>query len=122
MLYVGVTNNLQHRVAQHKKKLIPGYTAQYNLFKLVYFEQFREVREAIAREKQLKGWLRARKVALVVEKNPLWDDLAAGWFACQKGSSSFNRQQSKNRVILSSGHSGDGNKGPQPSVPTETAK
>lgn len=54
MLYVGMTANLMHRVAQHKKKLIPGFTAQYNLFKLVYFEEFRDVREAIARESKLK--------------------------------------------------------------------
>ncbi len=56
-----VTSNLKHRVAQHKKKLIDGYTAQYNLFKLVHFEEFGDIRAAIAREKQIKGWLRAKK-------------------------------------------------------------
>ena len=80
MLYAGVTGNLQHRVAQHKKKLIHGFTAQYNLFKLVYSEEFSDVREAIAREKQVKGWLRSRKVALVESENPTWNDLAADWY------------------------------------------
>jgi len=80
MIYVGVTSNLKHRVAQHKKKLIGGYTAQYNLFKLVHFEEFRNIREAIAREKQIKGWLRAKKVALVTKGNPKWDDLTARWY------------------------------------------
>jgi len=70
MIYVGVTSNLKHRVAQHKKKLIQGYTAQYNLFKLVYFEEFSDMREAIAREKQIKGWLRTKKVALIAKGNP----------------------------------------------------
>ena len=80
MIYVGVTSNLGHRVAQHKKKLIEGYTAQYNFFKLVYFEGFRDIREAIAREKQIKGWLRAKKVALINKENPRWKDLAAEWY------------------------------------------
>ena len=80
MIYVGVTSNLQRRVAQHKKKLIDGYSAQYNLFKLVHFEEFRDIREAIAREKQIKGWLRAKKVALINKENPRWKDLAAEWY------------------------------------------
>jgi putative endonuclease len=62
MTYAGVSCNLKHRVAQHKKKLIPGFSANYNLFELVYFEEFSDVREAIAREKQIKGWLRSRKI------------------------------------------------------------
>ncbi len=58
MLYVGVTNDLHKRVFQHKLKLIPGFTQKYNLYKLVYFEMFGDIRAAIAREKQIKGWLR----------------------------------------------------------------
>ena len=81
MLYVGVTHNLQYRVAQHKKKLVEGYTKRYNLFKLVYYETFSDVRKAIAREKELKGWLRAKKVALITNLNPAWNDLAATWFS-----------------------------------------
>ena len=70
MLYVGVTNDLHKRVFQHKSKLIPGFTQKYNLYKLVYFEQFGDIRAAIAREKQIKGWLRAKKVALIIAENP----------------------------------------------------
>jgi len=76
MLYVGVTNDLEKRVLQHKSKLIPGYTQKYNLFKLVYFESFGDVRDAIRREKQIKGWLRTKKVALIQPVNPQWNDLA----------------------------------------------
>jgi len=80
MIYVGVTNSLKNRVAQHKKKLVPGFTQRYNLFKLVHYEMFLDIRLAITREKQLKGWLRSKKVALIVEKNPEWNDLAADWY------------------------------------------
>ena len=76
MLYVGVTNDLEHRVLQHKSKLIPGYTRKYNLFKLVYFESFGDIRDAIRREKHIKGWLRSKKVALIESVNPHWNDLA----------------------------------------------
>jgi putative endonuclease len=80
MLYVGMTNNLTHRVAQHRKKLVAGFTRRYNLHELVYFETFRDVRDAIEREKQLKGWLRIKKVALIAAQNPRWSDLAEDWF------------------------------------------
>jgi len=80
MLYVGVTNDLHKRVFQHKLKLIPGFTQKYNLYKLVYFEMFGDIRAAIAREKQIKGWLRSKKVALIIAKNPQWKDLAEIWF------------------------------------------
>ena len=79
MLYVGVTNNLEFRVFQHKSKTIEGYTQKYNLFRLVYFEQFGDIRDAISREKQIKGWLRAKKVALIESVNPAWNDLSADW-------------------------------------------
>jgi putative endonuclease len=80
MLYVGVTNDLHKRVFQHESKLIPGFTQKYNLYKLVYFEMFGDIRSAIAREKQIKGWLRSKKVALIISKNPQWKDLAEIWF------------------------------------------
>jgi putative endonuclease len=79
MLYVGVTNNLEHRVFQHKAKLIDGFTKKYNLHRLIYFEAFGDIRDAIAREKQIKGWLRATKVKLVESVNPERKDLAADW-------------------------------------------
>ena len=80
MLYVGVTNDLHKRVFQHKSKLIRGFTQKYNIHKLVYFEMLGDIRAAIAREKQIKGWLRSKKVALIIAENPRWNDLAESWF------------------------------------------
>ncbi len=80
-LYVGVTNNLERRVYEHKQKLIPGFTSKYNLTWLVYYAETNDVREAIAREKQIKAWSRAKKLALIEEMNPEWEDLAATWFS-----------------------------------------
>lgn len=79
-LYIGVTNDLARRVFEHKHKLAKGFTARYSLDRLVYFEETTDAREAIAREKQLKGWLRARKVALIESANPRWQDLSRSWF------------------------------------------
>lgn len=78
-LYVGVTNNLKRRVLEHKQKLFEGFTKKYNLTRLVYFEHTSDVRAAIRREKQIKGWLRKRKVALIKSINPKWRDLSEGW-------------------------------------------
>jgi putative endonuclease len=80
-LYAGVTNDLKRRVYQHKHKLIPGFTSKYNITQLVYFETTPDIKAAIAREKQIKGWLRSKKIALVESVNPTWQDLSAGWFA-----------------------------------------
>ena len=79
MLYTGVTNDLEHQVFQHKMKEIDGFTKKYNIHRLVYFEAFGDIRDAIAREKQIKGWLRSRKVALIESVNPEWRDLAPEW-------------------------------------------
>jgi putative endonuclease len=79
-LYVGVTNDLEHRVLQHKSKRQPGFTARYNVTKLVFYEDTNDIRVAIAREKQIKGWLRVKKIALVDSMNPGWLDLSNGWF------------------------------------------
>jgi len=78
-LYTGVTGDLERRVAEHKQKLIPGFTARYNITRLVYYESTPDVRSAIAREKQIKGWLRAKKVALIESVNPQWRDLSEDW-------------------------------------------
>lgn len=75
-LYVGVTNNLVKRIFEHKNKLIDGFTKQYNITKLVYFEETSNVDVAIVREKQIKGWLRAKKIALIQSINPEWRDLS----------------------------------------------
>lgn len=75
-LYVGQTTELLHRAAQHRAKTYPnGFTARYNFDRLVYFEIVESQKDAVARERQLKGWTRARKVALIQEKNPNWRDL-----------------------------------------------
>jgi len=75
VLYIGVTNNLQRRVSEHKNKLVPGFTKKYNVDKLVYYEYFSSINEAIAREKKLKGWIRKRKIELINTKNPEWKEL-----------------------------------------------
>ena len=79
VLYVGVTNDLIRRVLEHKSHLVPGFTRRYNVDRLVFFEATADVRVALAREKEVKGWRRAKKVALVEGQNPLWRDLAAEW-------------------------------------------
>jgi putative endonuclease len=80
MLYVGVTGDLHRRMFEHKEKLIPGFSKKYNLHRLVYLESFSDVRHAIDREKEIKGWLRVKKVALIQAVNPQWKDLAEDWF------------------------------------------
>lgn len=79
MLYIGVTNNLERRIHEHRQKLVPGFTEKYNVNKLVYFEQTTDVVSAINREKQLKKWRREKKNALVNSVNPAWKDLSAEW-------------------------------------------
>jgi putative endonuclease len=69
VLYTGVTNDLARRVKEHKQSLIPGFTKQYRVTRLVHFEQFGDIRDAIAREKQIKGWVRARKIELIEARN-----------------------------------------------------
>ena len=76
MLYTGVTNDVEGRAFEHKSKRAPGFTKRYNMHKLVYFESFGNIQEAIRREKQIKGWVRAKKVALIESVNPQWADLA----------------------------------------------
>ncbi|MDR0799782.1 MAG: GIY-YIG nuclease family protein [Dysgonamonadaceae bacterium] len=76
VLYVGVTNDLVRRVAEHKAKVNKGFTYKYNVDKLVYFEQYNLMTYAIAREKQLKNWKREWKNALIVKENPEWKDLS----------------------------------------------
>ena len=77
VLYIGVTNDLARRVSEHKHSLIPGFTQKYRVTRLVYVEQFGDIRDAIAREKQIKGWVRARKLRLIEAVNPTWEDLSS---------------------------------------------
>ena len=75
-LYIGVTNDLSRRVYEHKHRLTPGFTSKYFLERLVYFEETDDVGAAIAREKELKGWRRSKKIALIQRVNPQWSDLS----------------------------------------------
>ena len=79
VLYTGITGNLPHRVFQHKNKLVPGFTSRYNLARLVYYECFVYPDAAIAREKEIKGWRRSKKIRLIESMNPHWYDLAESW-------------------------------------------
>jgi len=79
-LYIGVTNNLVRRIWEHRSKLIRGFSAKYRTTSLVFFETTVHVAGAIAREKELKGWRREKKIALIERDNPAWRDLAANWY------------------------------------------
>ncbi len=76
VLYVGVTNDLARRVNEHKQGLVLGFTTRYRVTRLVYFSEFADIRDAIAREKEIKGWVRSRKTRLIEGRNPTWEDLS----------------------------------------------
>jgi putative endonuclease len=78
-LYTGVTNDLERRVYEHKNKLVKGFTSKYNINKLVWYETFPDIHQAIEGEKKIKGWLRSKKIALIESVNPNWEDLSQGW-------------------------------------------
>ncbi len=79
VLYIGVTNDLERRLKEHKNKTVKGFTSRYNVDKLVYFEKFSDINEAIKREKRLKKWNRQWKIDLIEKENAEWKDLAEGW-------------------------------------------
>ena len=79
-LYIGVTNDLVRRVYEHKQKLADGFTKKYHITMLMYYEETTDVEAAIAREKQLKGWRRSRKIELIEGFNPQWKDLSLEWY------------------------------------------
>ncbi len=79
-LYTGMTNNLERRVFEHKQKSFPGFSTKYNVTRLAYYEETDDVQAAIAREKEIKGWRRSKKIALIKSLNSKWEDLAADWF------------------------------------------
>jgi len=76
VLYIGVTNDIERRIYEHKNKLVEGFSSKYNLNKLVYFEETSDIRTALEREKRLKKWNRDWKIRLIKEKNPNWEDLS----------------------------------------------
>ena len=79
-LYIGITNNLERRIYEHKNELLGGFTKKYKLKKLVYYEEFKYIKEALAREKQLKNWHREWKINLIKQINPEFNDLAEDWY------------------------------------------
>jgi putative endonuclease len=81
VLYTGVTSRLLERIKQHREGTVSGFASRYRIHRLVYFETYRDVKAAIARETQIKGLARAKKVSLIESRNPNWEDLAAEWFA-----------------------------------------
>jgi putative endonuclease len=86
-LYTGVTNHLERRVYEHKHRLTKGFTSDYSIDTLVYYEAWNDIRAAIAREKTIKGWVRVKKIALIESRNPSWEDLSAGWYSGHRSSS-----------------------------------
>ena len=86
VLYVGVTNDLARRVEEHKRGLVGGFTSRFHVTRLVHFEEFVDIRDAIAREKELKGWRRSRKIELIERQNLAWQDLAERWVRTQSPS------------------------------------
>ena len=92
VLYVGITGNLPHRVWQHKSKVAPGFTSRYNVTRLVYYECFFYPDAAIAREKEIKGWRRSKKIKLIETMNPKWNDLAKDWQGLYKPAPGYRLQ------------------------------
>ena len=79
-LYVGVTNDLERRMSEHKDSLVEGFTKKYKINRLLYYEETNDVLDATGREKQIKGWRRDKKIALIESSNPEWKDLSEDWF------------------------------------------
>ena len=93
-LYTGVTNNLEGRVIEHRTKKFAGFTARYNINRLMYFESWSSIVDAIGREKQIKSWRRAKKVALIESMNRDWKDRSADWFdgRCSAGARAKSKE------------------------------
>jgi putative endonuclease len=94
VLYTGITNDLQRRVFEHQARRVPGFTQKYHVTQLMYCEAFRDVRDAIAREKQIKAWTRAKRIALIEKLNPYWRDLSADWLAKSNDIPKATREES----------------------------
>ena len=105
-IYVGVTGNLLRRMLQHKQRLLSGFAKRYRIHRLVCFEAFGEVNDAIRREKQIKSWRREKKVALVKAVNPAWRDLAASWRS--GGAQGAQRRDPSSRTPTRTGSRGSG--------------
>ena len=80
-LYTGVTNDIWERILLHKQRKLPGFTQQYNVIRLVYYEETKYILNALNREKQIKGWRRSKKIELIESLNPSWVDIADDWYS-----------------------------------------
>ena len=78
-LYIGVTNDIERRLYEHRSECIEGFTSRYHIHRLVYYEAYADIKDAIRREKQLKGWRRDKKISLFETSNPEWKDLSKNW-------------------------------------------
>ena len=121
VLYTGVTSDLVKRVWKHREKIVEGFTAKYNVNKLVHFEMTSDVHSAITREKQIKGWLRSKKIALIEKENPHWKDLSPKLFGDSSVASPACRQagslrMTKDAVILRSPKDDEGSQDRDSSV------
>jgi putative endonuclease len=94
VLYTGITNDLRRRVFEHQARRVPGFTQKYHVTELMYCEAFRDVRTAIAREKQIKALTRAKRVALIDKLNPHWRNLSADWLAKSNHALGATREES----------------------------
>ena len=103
VMYVGVTNDIERRLYEHKNKMVKGFTEKYNVNRLVYYEETSDILAAIAREKEIKKWRREKKDALVVAVNPEWKDLSEGWFEI----SPCGRDDTRGAVEIAGGGSFD---------------
>ena len=105
-LYIGFSGNLHKRIFQHKFHHFEGFTDKYDVTRLLYWESYDDVHKALARETQLKGWTRAKKIALIVRRNPHWVDLAADWYPWMRdeGRDASTPQCMTNPGVLRSGH------------------
>jgi len=111
-LYVGCTSALETRIAQHRTKRFPGFTARYRIHRLVHLEIAPTARSMIQRERQIKAWTRAKRIALIESTNPAWDDLAAYWVLPALGGPDVQTPRFAR---------GDGGEGPQPPVAPVTS-
>jgi putative endonuclease len=99
-LYIGVTNDLLRRVLEHRTRVAGSFTGRYRIDRLVYFEETNDIHVAILREKELKGWTRAKKMALIINTNPEWVDLSREWFDEQQLDSSSGFQPTQNDITI----------------------
>jgi putative endonuclease len=106
-LYAGVTNDLEHRAYEHREGMAPSFTGQYRIARRVHFEETSDIHAALAREKQIKVWTRAKKIALIESSNHQWRDLAEGWYDKPAAAKSFRAQRGISTVPVATSAGGN---------------